>query len=170
MITGLIVDTFSTLREEAGKREDVLINSCFVCGFTRTGYDDLGIPNAPSFDIHQKEIHFMWNYVYFYFYLTRKDPTEYNGVETYVSLLLEEQSLIWIPQRSTLVCQHNQHENEDGDESLENGGSGSGTSSLHHNDLKHTFKKEIGDLGLGIKELVDRVEQLEVAITGEASD
>jgi uncharacterized membrane protein YgcG len=179
VITGLIVDTFSTLREEAGKRQDILVNSCFVCGFTRANYDDLGITNAPSFDSHKNDVHFMWNYVYFYFYLTRKDPTEYNGVESYVSLLMEEQSLAWIPQRSTLVCQHNsQDDGNDGGEG--NGGNGNGSSgrgggggghgSHHGHDMKAVFKKEIGVLGAGIKELVERIEHLEVAIKGDDSN
>ena len=32
VITGLIVDTFSRLREEDAKRIDVLANECFICG------------------------------------------------------------------------------------------------------------------------------------------
>ena len=41
VVTGLIVDTFSQLREEGLAREDQLENECFVCGFTRPAYDDL---------------------------------------------------------------------------------------------------------------------------------
>jgi len=33
VITGLMVDTFSSLREEAAERADSLSNECFVCGF-----------------------------------------------------------------------------------------------------------------------------------------
>jgi hypothetical protein len=36
IITGLMVDTFSALREEAASREDTLTNECFICGFTRS--------------------------------------------------------------------------------------------------------------------------------------
>jgi len=32
VITGLIVDTFSRLREEDAKRIDVLANECYICG------------------------------------------------------------------------------------------------------------------------------------------
>lgn len=35
VITGLIFDAFSARREKATHREDVLDNSCFVCGFQR---------------------------------------------------------------------------------------------------------------------------------------
>jgi len=57
VITGLMVDTFSSLREEAQQREDILSNECFVCGFTRTTYDDLGMP-SPSFDQHKARGHY----------------------------------------------------------------------------------------------------------------
>jgi hypothetical protein len=64
VITGLIVDTFSSLREEAGKRESVLTDSCFVCGYTKDDYVDLGLPpSSPTFVKHKTDIHDMWNYV-----------------------------------------------------------------------------------------------------------
>jgi len=89
----LIVDTFSELRHEAHERHDVLTNSCFVCGITRAAYEDLGLQHGPTFDQHRDEVHNVWNYVYFYLYLQRKDPTEYNGVESYVSTMLREKNL-----------------------------------------------------------------------------
>jgi hypothetical protein len=52
IITGLIVDTFGSLREEAAARADQLDNECYVCGFTRTSYDDIGMI-SPSFDQHK---------------------------------------------------------------------------------------------------------------------
>jgi hypothetical protein len=92
-MAGLIVDTFSELRQEAHERDDVLTNSCFVCGITRAAYEDIGLPHGPSFDQHRDETHNVWNYVYFYLYLQRKDPTEYNGVESFVSMMLKEHNL-----------------------------------------------------------------------------
>eukprot|EP00615_Pteridomonas_danica_P011690 CAMPEP_0114330802 /NCGR_PEP_ID=MMETSP0101-20121206/1993_1 /TAXON_ID=38822 ORGANISM="Pteridomonas danica, Strain PT" /NCGR_SAMPLE_ID=MMETSP0101 /ASSEMBLY_ACC=CAM_ASM_000211 /LENGTH=1284 /DNA_ID=CAMNT_0001460933 /DNA_START=3986 /DNA_END=7840 /DNA_ORIENTATION=+ len=175
VITGLIVDTFSTLREEAGKREDVLINSCFVCGFTRAHYDDIGLSSAPSFDSHKNDIHGMWNYVYFYFYLTRKDPTEYNGVESYVAQLKEESSLQWLPSRNTLVFQNHEQaeDNEDGSggiggsssSSIEMGGSNMGSTGSSGNDFR-ALRKEMSMFGKGIQELVDRIDKLETTISG----
>jgi hypothetical protein len=110
VITGLIVDTFSSLREEANKREGVLTDSCFVCGITRDHYDDFGLPNsAPTFDMHKNEVHGMWNYVCFYFHLKQKAPSEFDGVESYVASLLKAASLDWIPVKETFVT--HSHEN-----------------------------------------------------------
>ena len=35
VITGLMVDTFSSLREEAAERANTLDNECFACGLSR---------------------------------------------------------------------------------------------------------------------------------------
>lgn len=32
LIFGVIIDTFATLRSEKEKRQDLLKNSCFICG------------------------------------------------------------------------------------------------------------------------------------------
>lgn len=56
IITGLIVDMFISIREEAASRADQLNNECFVCGFTRTAYDDIGML-SPSFDQHMVSLY-----------------------------------------------------------------------------------------------------------------
>jgi hypothetical protein len=105
VITGLMVDTFSSLREAAGERADTLMNECFVCGFTRTVYDDIGIP-SPNFDQHKAKHHFIWNYLFFIQYLDAKDVTEYTGVETYVRHHMNAKSMDWIPTRNSYAAQN----------------------------------------------------------------
>jgi hypothetical protein len=105
VITGLMVDTFSSLREEEADRVDKLTNECFVCGFTRTSYDDIGMPN-PTFDQHQAKHHYIWNYLFFIQYLKAKDETEYSGVESYVSRMLAAKSQEWIPTRTCFAAQN----------------------------------------------------------------
>ena len=96
VIAGLIIDTFGSLREEAGERQDMLDNECFVCGITRSAYDDLGDMN-PNFDAHKDEDHVIWDYLYFVLYLRNKAKTAYTGVEDYVRVLVDSQNLRWIP-------------------------------------------------------------------------
>ena len=105
VITGLMVDTFSSLREEAQERADKLINECFICGFTRSAYDDIGMPN-PTFDQHLLKNHYIWNYVFFVQYLNAKDVTEYTGVESYVMNLLNENIMEWVPTRASYATQN----------------------------------------------------------------
>lgn len=61
IITGLMLDTFAELREEAATRNDIMTNQCFVCGLTRAAYDDLYI-TSPSFDEHKGQEHDLWKY------------------------------------------------------------------------------------------------------------
>ena len=106
VITGLMVDTFTSLREEAALRVDNLTNECFVCGFTRSAYNDLGMAR-PTFDEHKSPRgHCPWNYLYFVQYLNAKDETEFSGVETYVNAMLLDKSVEWVPERTSFAVQH----------------------------------------------------------------
>jgi len=118
IITGLMVDTFSALREEDAQRSDLLENECFVCGFKRTSYDDIGLNFIPSFDIHRDEEHNVWNYVLFIIYLRRRDPTEFNGVESYVWERLKEHDMQWIPTRTSFAIQNEGITVKDEDEDM----------------------------------------------------
>ena len=43
IITGLMVDTFGSIRQEKQLRSDTLENECFVCGLTRASYEDMAL-------------------------------------------------------------------------------------------------------------------------------
>jgi inositol 1,4,5-triphosphate receptor type 1/inositol 1,4,5-triphosphate receptor type 3 len=66
-----MIDTFAALREEAAERADLLENECFVCGFKRSTYDDLGLTHGPTFDMHRDNDHNMWMYAFYVVYLRR---------------------------------------------------------------------------------------------------
>ena len=78
IITGLLVDGFGNLRESDAARSDMQKNECFVCGFTRTDYEDSPkLPeNDKGFDNHTDSEHDFWQYVYFYIYLKGKSNDE----------------------------------------------------------------------------------------------
>jgi hypothetical protein len=85
----LIVDQFSALREEVRRlvatspfrlpialvqddeRQDTLTNECYVCGFKRSAYDDVGLTHGPAFDVHRDQDHYLWNYVFYFTHLRR---------------------------------------------------------------------------------------------------
>ena len=54
IITGLMVDTFSAIRDQEAVRVRTLANDCFVCGLQRHIYEDfalsaqVAIPPPPS--------------------------------------------------------------------------------------------------------------------------
>merc|ERR1711998_307809 len=103
VITGLIVDNFTSLREEHARRTVHKKNVCFVCGYSRGNFDDLGA--SYNFEEHISNAHYTWNYVFFIAYLISKDPDEYNGVESYVNSYYRAENLDWIPQKSSWKIQ-----------------------------------------------------------------
>ena len=82
LIFGVIIDTFSDLRTEKNDKEDVLKNTCFICGLER-GRFDVGdfmcnrnvvyisrLQNkATTFEEHNLNEHNLWHYLYFIVFL-----------------------------------------------------------------------------------------------------
>jgi hypothetical protein len=105
IITGLMVDGFGSLREEDKERSDILENTCFVCGFNRTSYEDIPNFRGPNFDYHKSEEHNFWSYVDLYVYLKRRDESSYSGAESYVWFMMNKGDLSWIPRRTSASIQ-----------------------------------------------------------------
>lgn len=80
LIFGVIIDTFSDLRQEKQQKDYTLRNTCFICGLDRTKFDNKTI----SFDEHTKMEHNMWKYLYFLILIKVKDKTEFTGPESFV--------------------------------------------------------------------------------------
>ncbi len=105
IITGLLVDSFGAVRDEGNARALVFANQCFMCGFTRDAYNDLPDFDGEPFEYHRDTEHKLWDYVFFYVYLTRKPQDAYTGVESYVAQLLEHQDLAWLPRRTSAAIE-----------------------------------------------------------------
>ena len=68
----------------------------------RTTYDDMALPpEVPNFDMHVEKEHNVWAYVNFLAYLMEKDSAEYDGREQYVANEIKEESLKWLPNRTS---------------------------------------------------------------------
>jgi inositol 1,4,5-triphosphate receptor type 1 len=79
IISGLIIDTFSKLREENEAVLQDISDKCFVCSISRDEFEQAGIP----FKKHITEEHNMWHYVWFKIYLESKDPLTYSSSENH---------------------------------------------------------------------------------------
>ena len=102
MVTGIIVDTFVSLREETVEREGILKNQVFVSGITQEMCADKDV----SFRDHQDAYQNTWNYVYFYVYLTKSDKTALNGAEHYVWHCIQEGDISWFPRLTSSTLQN----------------------------------------------------------------
>lgn len=110
MVTGIILDSFGSLREEAAERTKQIHEECLVCGLTDPDFADL--PPSFDFESHVHNEHKIWNYVYFFAYLSRKDPTEFNGSEQYIAHMLEAGDVSFFPGKTSWHIEKYQREKD----------------------------------------------------------
>ena len=87
ILLGIIIDQFSTLRDNNNSYNEDKTSICFICGFDRETLEKLG---NKGYTHHIKEDHNLWKYLYFIAYLREKEETEYTGLESYVAEQLEK--------------------------------------------------------------------------------
>eukprot|EP00033_Pygsuia_biforma_P004196 GCRY01004603.1.p1 GENE.GCRY01004603.1~~GCRY01004603.1.p1 ORF type:complete len:842 (+),score=278.49 GCRY01004603.1:182-2707(+) len=93
IIFGIIIDTFSELREERAAVLDDITSRCFICGLETAVFDREG----EGFERHISHEHYMWDYVHLYTYIMTKDPTEYTGTESYIREMFDSDNLGFYP-------------------------------------------------------------------------
>lgn len=108
LIFGVIIDTFADLRSEKQNKEEILKNTCFICGLDRSAFDNKTV----SFDEHVNSEHNMWHYLYFIVLLKVKDTTEFTGPESYVSQMIKEHNLEWFPRMRAMSLAIDEGESE----------------------------------------------------------
>lgn len=96
VVSGIIIDTFGSLREEADQLKKDVKNFCFICGQDRESLDKLRIGKS-GFTEHIKKEHYMWNYLFYIAYIKDKSETELTGLESYVKAKIEKEDISWFP-------------------------------------------------------------------------
>jgi hypothetical protein len=94
LISGIIIDTFSEMRNAKQQIEGDVFNNCFICNIARDDFEAAGMP----FEQHIKNDHNMWKYLWFLIYLDEKDHTEFDGIEQFCATL-DAGSTRWLPIR-----------------------------------------------------------------------
>eukprot|EP00053_Salpingoeca_punica_P017480 m.168492 g.168492 ORF g.168492 m.168492 type:complete len:2590 (+) comp17217_c0_seq4:243-8012(+) len=84
VVFGIIVDTFSELRDEKYQIQEAMESECFICSLKNYDFERFG----NGFRTHVKKEHYMWNYLFYMMHLAEKDPTEYNSHEQYMADML----------------------------------------------------------------------------------
>jgi hypothetical protein len=96
-ITALLVDALGKARVDAALRGNEERNVCYICGMTRTDYEDLGLKSGSTpYDIHCSDDHDPWIYVSYVAYLRCRAKSQLSGVETYVKGEMERNGP-WVP-------------------------------------------------------------------------
>ena len=101
MIMGVIIDTFAELRDEKNSTDEKKRNECFLCSLPRGSLDK----EAEGFEYHTRNVHFLWDYLYFVYYLKMKSLTEYNGMEMNVHAKIQTGDISWLPIQRTLAIE-----------------------------------------------------------------
>ena len=95
-LRGIIYDSFFLIRDETIKKEWDKKHVCFICGLDT---EEIERRTNRSFNYHTEKEHNEWNYAFYAIYLTQKDRTEYTSIETYVKKCLDQESILWYPQK-----------------------------------------------------------------------
>uniref|UniRef100_A0A7E4V258 Inositol 1,4,5-trisphosphate receptor n=1 Tax=Panagrellus redivivus TaxID=6233 RepID=A0A7E4V258_PANRE len=98
LIFGVIIDTFGDLRTEKNEKEDILKNTCFICGLERGRFDN----KCVTFEEHNESEHNLWHYLYFIVWLQIKDETEFTGPESYVAQCIKDRNYDWFPRMQAI--------------------------------------------------------------------
>ena len=110
LIFGVIIDTFADLRSEKQQKEEILRNTCFICGLDRSAFDN----KTTSFEDHIRYEHNMWHYLYFMVLTKVKNPTEFTGPESYVASMIAGRNLEWFPRMRAMSLDSKESSEESG--------------------------------------------------------
>ena len=100
IVFGIIIDTFSELRETRKERETDTNEFCFVCGLDKLAF---GKGNGgPGFEVHIRQEHCLWSYLMFIIALELQNRDNDDGLEQYIRSCLEKGDIHWLPQGKSM--------------------------------------------------------------------
>jgi hypothetical protein len=118
IVTGIIIDTFSSLREDTKNRMEYMLNTAFISDLDRAEYEELG----PEFKFEklQNIEQDMWNYVLFMAHLRAKPSDSYSGAESEIARQIAAQDPSWFPdKKSWQKCKFEEGQEEDASDVLD---------------------------------------------------
>ncbi|KAK3085572.1 hypothetical protein FSP39_005468 [Pinctada imbricata] len=98
IIFGIIVDTFSELRDLKWRAESDMKDTCFIC--SRNSYDFEH--HGKGFDHHVRNEHNMWSYIFFLIHLEDVKTSDYTALELYVCKLVGTECYDFFPNNRAL--------------------------------------------------------------------
>merc|ERR1712194_328649 len=101
IISGIIIDTFTGLKEENEAIEEDQASKCFVCSLSKSELEREKI----KFDKHIIQDHYMWGYARFLLYLDQQDPSNLTGPESFVKQKVKENNSTYFPNRRCLLME-----------------------------------------------------------------
>ena len=109
IVSGIIIDSFAELRATREAIRLDIANVCFICDIEREDFEQLGL----NFREHITHEHNMWDYLMFRLYLEAKDPSDFNGLETYCWSMMQQGKITWFPIKKAIIIEGRNKEKKD---------------------------------------------------------
>ncbi|XP_065834186.1 inositol 1,4,5-trisphosphate receptor type 3-like isoform X2 [Oscarella lobularis] len=93
IVFGIIVDTFSELRDDKWKAQNDMASVCFICGNPSFEFEKRG----NGFEHHVKNEHNMWAYLFYFIHLSEKLHNDYTSIESHVAEKLKKDEIDFFP-------------------------------------------------------------------------
>lgn len=95
IISGIIIDTFTGLKERQQDIKDAQEGGCFICSLSKSELERAKI----KFSKHIINDHYMWAYARFLLTLNQQDPSDLTGPESFVKRKIKENNSTYFPNR-----------------------------------------------------------------------
>ncbi|XP_033730119.1 LOW QUALITY PROTEIN: inositol 1,4,5-trisphosphate receptor type 2-like [Pecten maximus] len=115
IIFGVIVDTFSQLRDSKWEIDKDMQNNCFIC--SRESYDFER--QGKGFEKHVKSEHNQWAYLFFFIHLDETRPNDYSALELHVYNMLDLNRFEFFPLNRALCLQSDKYDTDEMIEQLQ---------------------------------------------------
>jgi len=93
ILMGIIIDTFSELREQSSKKEEDMARLCFICGESRENLEK----RSKDFLHHINKDHNIWTYAEYIIGLKFLNPQDVNATNSYVMGTVNIKGISWFP-------------------------------------------------------------------------
>ena len=93
ILNGVIVTTFSQIREESSKKEEDQKNRCFICNINRIEFQK----NKIDFTEHQKFEHNTNNYIKFFIFLWHINEKDMDADQSFINECIKERDIKFFP-------------------------------------------------------------------------
>lgn len=109
IVAGIIIDTFGEMRDQLYERQEKLSNTCLICQNIRSSIEEIGV----NFKVHVSKDHDLWLYLEFMKYIKVKRRVDYTADEVAIYSDLENKTIDWMPQGSSVFLKGLGDEDED---------------------------------------------------------
>ena len=93
LVFGIILGTFSDMREKERKHDSDKINNCFICHINRETVEK----RKEDFQFHRDKKHYLWNYVNYMIFLKFSDTHELNASNSFARHNLDTKNICFFP-------------------------------------------------------------------------